>query len=73
MLISSMPLVLLGLLGFFHTRVLIGRGFEDSLEHFKAKILRLKDLMYFNYSRRVAEVLTARIIEYLRWWGEKLW
>jgi HD superfamily phosphodiesterase len=42
------------------------------LEHFKAKILRLKDLMYFSYSRRVAEELTARILEYLRWWGEEL-
>jgi uncharacterized protein len=62
----------IGIARVFHTGALIGRGFEDSLEHFKAKILRLKDLMYFNYSRRVTEVLTARIIEYLRWWGEEL-
>jgi hypothetical protein len=28
--------------------------------------------MYFSYSRRVAEVLTDRVLEYLRWWGEEL-
>lgn len=62
----------IGIARVFHTGALMGRGFEDSLEHFKAKILRLKDLMYFSYSRRVAEELTARILEYLRWWGEEL-
>jgi hypothetical protein len=72
MLISLMPWVLLGLLGFSTQGLLWVGGFEDSLDHFRAKILRLKDLMYFSYSRRVAEVLTDRILEYLRWWGEEL-
>jgi len=61
-----------GIARVFHTGALINRGFEDSREHFRMKIIGLKDLMYFNYSRRVAEVLTAKILEYLRWWDEEV-
>ncbi len=62
----------IGIARVFHVGALMNRGFEDSLEHFRTKIVRLKDLMYFNYSRRIAEVLVARVIEYLKWWSEEL-
>ncbi len=36
------------------------RGFEDSIKHFREKIFRLKDLMHYQYSRRLARELTMR-------------
>ena len=61
-----------GIARVFHSGALMSRGFEESLEHFRKKILELKYHMYFNYSRRVAEMLSARVLEYLKWWDEEL-
>ncbi len=36
------------------------RSFEESIRHFHEKIFWLKDLMHYQYSRRLAEELTVR-------------
>lgn len=46
-----------------------GRSIEDSLAHFEEKILKLKDLMYTETARRIAEErhrFTAEFIERIR-------
>ena len=46
-----------------------GRSIEDSLEHFEGKILKLKDLMYTETARRLAEErhrFTEEFIERIR-------
>ncbi|MEB3851074.1 MAG: HD domain-containing protein [Desulfurococcales archaeon] len=52
----------------FHTGCQLGRGFEDSVGHFREKILRLPSLMYLETSRRAAEALASRVRSYLEWW-----
>lgn len=62
----------IGIARVFHTGALMRRSFEESIEHFKEKILKLKDMLYFDYSKKVAENLTKRVQEYLAWWeGEQ--
>ena len=51
-----------GIARVFHYGCLAGRSFEESLEHIRSKILRLPELMHFEYSRRLAEA-RARIVE----------
>ncbi|MEZ0394223.1 MAG: HD domain-containing protein [Desulfurococcaceae archaeon] len=65
----------LGLVGFLRVMSYgwrAGRSLEESLRHFDEKILRLKDLMHFGYSRREAERLTARVRELLDALAEEL-
>ncbi len=44
-----------GIARVFHTGCQLNRSFEDSLEHFREKILRLPGLLYYDASRRIAE------------------
>lgn len=65
----------LGVVGFL--RVFLhgqerGRSLKDSLRHFDEKIFRLKCLMHFEYSRRLAEKLEERARILLSWLGEEL-
>lgn len=61
----------IGIARVFHTGALMGRSFEDSVNHFKEKILNLASRMYLEYSRRMAERLAERIARYLEWWLEE--
>ncbi len=54
----------LGVIGFlrvFEYSWMHNRSIEETLDHFRVKILRLGDLMHYNYSRRVAGELTNRV------------
>ena len=60
----------LGVVGFL--RVFLhgsagGRSFEESLRHFEEKIFRLRDLMHFDYSRKLASELEERTRKALDW------
>lgn len=58
----------LGIIGFlrvFHYSWQNNRSLKDTLNHFYEKILNLKKLMYFEYSRKKAEELTDRILQLL--------
>ncbi|RLE60911.1 MAG: phosphohydrolase [Thermoprotei archaeon] len=49
-----------------------GRSYEDSLQHFDEKIFRLKELLHFEYSRRLAKKLEERTRIILRWLEEEV-
>lgn len=49
-----------------------GRSYEDSLQHFDEKIFRLKELLHFEYSRRLAEKLEERTMTIIRWLEEEV-
>ncbi|ADI31787.1 HD domain-containing protein [Staphylothermus hellenicus] len=58
----------LGIIGFlrvFHYTWQHKRSLKDTLNHFYEKILNLKELMHFKYSRKKAEELTNRILQLL--------
>ncbi len=65
----------LGIIGFL--RVMAygfenGRSLEESLRHFDEKIFRLKDLLHFEVSRRLAEELEARTRTAVAWLRDEL-
>ncbi|QOJ79818.1 HD domain-containing protein [Infirmifilum lucidum] len=65
----------LGIVGFL--RVMAygfenGRSVEESLRHFDEKIFKLKDLLHFDASRRLAEELEARTRTAVSWLAEEL-
>lgn len=65
----------LGVVGFI--RVFIfgdrhGRALRQSVDHFHDKILKLSNLMYYNYSRKVSSVLNERTRLLLRMLLEEL-
>lgn len=43
------------------------RGLGETIRHFDEKILRLKDILYFESSRRMAEELTRRVKLFRDW------
>jgi len=64
----------LGIVGF--TRVFLhgcetGRGVEESLRHFEEKILKLRPLLHYEYSRRLAGELEGRVRAALKWFAEE--
>ena len=61
-----------GIARVFHTGCSMGRSFEYSIGHFYDKILKLKDGLYFEWSRREAEKRTRRVLAYLEWWKEEV-
>lgn len=54
-----------GIARVFHYGCAAGRGFEESLEHIRSKILRLPELMHFEYSRRLAEARAGIVKRFL--------
>ena len=44
-----------------------GRSLGETIRHFDEKILRLKDILYFESSRRMAEELTRRVKLFRDW------
>ena len=62
----------IGIARVFHTGCQKERSFNDSLRHFREKILRLPALMHYKYSRKEAERLAGRIQEFLRWWASEI-
>jgi uncharacterized protein len=60
-----------GIARVFHTGCQLGRGFEDSLRHFREKILRLPEILYYETSRSLARRLAGRVEEFLAWWSEE--
>ncbi|MDM7275579.1 MAG: HD domain-containing protein [Thermoprotei archaeon] len=61
----------IGIARVFHTGALNARSFEDSVSHLKTKILNLRELLYFNYSRNVATSLENKIRVFMEWWAEE--
>ncbi len=61
-----------GIARVFHTGCLLGRGFEDSLGHFREKILRLPGLLYLEASRRIARERARIVEEYVERLAEEL-
>jgi len=43
------------------------RGLDDIIKHFYEKILKLPELMHFNYSREKAIILRDRVLKMLEW------
>nr|MDO8062078.1 HD domain-containing protein [Candidatus Freyrarchaeum guaymaensis] len=65
----------LGIVGFlrvFEHGYQAGRTVEESMAHFDEKIFKLKELMHFRVSRRIAEELDARARTALKWLKEEL-
>jgi len=60
-----------GIARVFHTGCRMGRGFEESIAHFKEKIVVLPDRMYYTWSRAQAEKLVRRVEDFLRWWRDE--
>ncbi len=61
----------IGIARVFHTGAVKGRSFEESVKHVKTKILNLRELLYFNYSRNVAASLENRVRIFIEWWAEE--
>jgi len=61
----------IGIARVFHTGRSLGRSFADSIEHFKEKILKLPDMMHFEWSRREAKRRARRVELFLSWWLEE--
>ncbi|MFN4046417.1 MAG: HD domain-containing protein, partial [Acidilobaceae archaeon] len=61
----------IGIARVFHTGALNARSFEDSVAHLKTKILNLRELLYFNYSRNVAASLESKVKVFMEWWAEE--
>ncbi len=64
----------LGIVGFL--RVFLhgcetGRNVEESLRHFDEKIFRLRGLLHYGYSRRLAGKLEERVRTALGWFAEE--
>lgn len=55
----------IGIARVFHTGCQLGRSFEESLSHFEEKILGLRDEMYLEESKRLAEGLLGLVKEYV--------
>lgn len=61
----------IGIARVFYTGAVKGRSFEKSVEHMKTKILKLRELLYFNYSRNVAASLENKVRIFMEWWAEE--
>ena len=55
----------------FATGARLGRGFQGDLDHVREKILGLPKLMYYGWSRRVAERLAATVQAFLEAWASE--
>jgi len=62
----------IGVARVIHTGCQMRRSFMESLSHFREKILRLPDLMYFDYSRSLAKRLVVRVEGYVEALEEEL-
>ncbi|MCE4618566.1 MAG: HD domain-containing protein [Desulfurococcales archaeon] len=62
----------IGIARVFHTGCQFGRSFEESLEHFVEKIIKLPDLMYLDVSRKLAEEKVKIVKNYINELREEL-
>ncbi len=47
------------------------RGFKESIEHFKQKIVKLPDYMYFESAKRIAMKLAEEVSAFIQWFEEQ--
>ena len=47
------------------------RSIQDSVQHFRDKLLRLKGMMKTDTGRRMAATRSQRLEDFLRWWEEE--
>jgi uncharacterized protein len=62
----------IGIYRVIYTSGMRRRGFSDSLNHFREKIIKLKEKLYLPQSKKIAEELHRRVEIYITWLREEL-
>ncbi|MCS7127939.1 MAG: HD domain-containing protein [Sulfolobales archaeon] len=61
----------IGIARVLYTSCSMHRGFRESIEHFRQKIIKLPDYMYFKSSKRIALKLVKEVNTFIQWFEEQ--
>lgn len=61
----------IGIARVFYTSCSMRRGFRESIEHLKQKIIKLPNYMYFKSSKKIAVELVEEVITFIQWFEEQ--
>lgn len=61
----------IGIARVLYTSCSMRRGFKESIEHFRQKIIKLPDYMYFKSSKRIAVKLVEEVNTFIQWLEEQ--
>lgn len=61
----------IGIARVLYTSCGMRRGFKESIEHFRQKIIKLPDYMYFKSAKKIAVKLIEEVNTFIQWYEEQ--